>query len=116
MQSTVEIHRLRELLGVMVFDSAREPVGTVEVVFYDEATTRPLWVGVAAAPSATDRLLLPLESALIGDGGLMVPYTKDYVRRAPTVAGDIGGVREQELRAHYGLRPRDSSGDTRSLT
>lgn len=115
MQSTVDIHRLRELLGVMVFDSAHEPVGTVEEVFYDEATTRPLWVGVASAPSATRRVLLPLESALIGDGGLTVPYTKDYVRRAPAVAGDIGRAREQELRTYYGLTPRDSSGDTRSL-
>lgn len=108
MQSTVDIHRLREFLGVTVFDSAHEPIGTVEEVFYDEATTRPLWFGVAAAPSEDSRVVLPFESALIGDGGLTFPYTKDFVRRAPAVAGDIGGVPEQELRAYYGLTPRDS--------
>ena len=49
MQSTVDIDRLRELLGVMVFDSAHEPVGTVKEVFYDDATTVPSWLGVAVA-------------------------------------------------------------------
>lgn len=116
MQTTVDIHRLRELLGVMVFDSAHEPVGTVKEVFYDEATTVPSWLGVAVAPSATSRVLLPLESALIGGGGLTFPYTKDFMRRAPAAAEGIEGLREAELRAYYGLTPLESSGHKRSLT
>jgi hypothetical protein len=116
MQSTLDIDRLRELLGVMVFDSAHEPVGTVNEVFYDEATTRPSWLGVAVAPSATSRILVPLESALIGGGGLTFPYTKDFMRRAPSVAGDLGGAQEEELRAYYRLSPLESSGHKRSLT
>jgi len=116
MQSTVDIDRLRQLLGVMVFDSAYEPVGTVKEVLYDEATTMPSWLGVAVAPSATSRVLLPFESALIGAGGLTFPYTKDFMRRAPMAAGDTGGAREEELRAYYGLSPLESSDDKRSLT
>lgn len=116
MQSTVDIDRLRELLGVMVFDSAHEPVGTVKEIFYDEATTAPSWLGVAVAPSATSRVLVPLESALIGGGGLTFPYTKDFMRRATVAAGDLGGAREEELRAYYGLSPLESSGGKRSLT
>lgn len=116
MQSTVDIDRLRELLGVMVFDSAHEPVGTVKEVFYDEATTVPSWLGVAVAPSASSRVLVPLESALLGGGGLTFPYTKDFMRRAPAVPGDLEGAREAELRAYYGLSPLESSGHKRSLT
>jgi len=116
MQITVDIDRLRQLLGVMVFDSAHEPVGTVKEVFYDEATTVPSWLGVAVAPSATSRVLVPLESALLGSGGLAFPYTKDFMRRAPAVAGNLGGAREEELRAYYGLSPLESSGEKRSLT
>ncbi len=116
MRSTIDVHRLRELRGIMVFDSAHEPIGTVEEIFYDEATTRPLWVGVAADRSGNSRMLLPLEAASIGDCGLTLPYTKEYVRRAPAVVGDIGRAGEQDLRAYYGLTPRDLSRDIRSLT
>jgi hypothetical protein len=116
MRSTIDVDLLRELRGIMVFDSAHESIGTIEEIFYDEATTRPLWVGVAADRPGTSRMLLPLEAASIGDGGLTLRYTKEYVRRAPLVAGDIGRAGDQELRAYYGLTPRDLSGDIRSLT
>ena len=116
MSSTIDVHRLLELRGVMVFDSAQDSIGPIEEIFYDEATTRPLWVGVAADPSGARRMLLPLEAASIGDLGLTLPYTREYIRRAPTVAGDIARGWEQELRAYYGLAPRDLRGDIRSLT
>ena len=116
MQSTVGIDQLRELLGLMVFDSANEPVGTVKEVVYEEATNWPVWIGVAAAPSATSRIVLPLEPALIGGAGLTFPYTKDFMRRAPTVRGELRGELEDKLRAYYGLSPRDGSGATRSLS
>jgi hypothetical protein len=45
-----------------------------------------------------------------------VTDSMEYVRRAPPVAGDIGRAGDQELRAYYGLTPRDLSGDIRSLT
>ena len=116
MRSTIDVDRLRELRGVMIFDSADDSIGTIDEIFYDEATTRPLWVGVAADRPGTSRMLLPLEAASIGDGGLTLPYTKEYVRRAPAGAGGIGRLRERQLRAYYGLAPRDPSGDIRSLT
>lgn len=116
MQSTVAIDQLREFLGLMVFDSANEPVGSVKEVLYEEATNWPLWIGVGAAPSATSRILLPLESALIGGAGLTFPFTKDFMRRAPVVRGDFGGAQKQELRVYYGLSPREPSGETRWLT
>ncbi len=100
----------------MVFDSAHEPIGTVDEIVYDEATTRPLWVGVTGDSSGDRRMLVPLEGAAIGDGGLVLPYTEELVHRAPPVDGDIGRRQEHELRAHYGLTARTSSGGTRTLT
>jgi len=110
MLSTSNDHRLRDLLGITVFDSEHEPIGTVIEIFYDEATTRPVWVRVAADQSGNSRMLLPLEGASIGDRGLTLPYTTKYVRRAPAVAGDIGRWL-QELRAYYGLTAGNSSGN-----
>ncbi len=107
MQSTNDA-RLRELLGILVFDSEHEPIGTVEEIFYDEATTRPLWVGVAAYRSGNGHMLLPLETASIGERGLTLAYTTNYVRHAPAVAGDIGRWL-QELHAYYGLTARSGS-------
>jgi PRC-barrel domain len=115
MRSTIDVHRLSDLCGTTVFDSADEPIGTVEEIFYDGATIRPVWVGVSAGASGDGRMLVPMETALIGDGGLTLPYTEHHMRGAPPAAGTIGRACEQELRAYYGL-PDGDSPSRRSLS
>jgi PRC-barrel domain len=118
MSGTIDVERLSELVGVTVFDSADEPIGTVHEVFYDVVTIRPLWVGVAAGrPGDSSRVVLPLEAARIDDAGLRLPYTTEHMHGAPPAAGDMGRAQEHKLRAYYGLvrpelegRPSSSHG------
>ncbi len=91
---TIDVHQLRDLLGIMVFDSEHEPIGTVEEIFYGEATTGPLWVGVATDRSGNSRMRLPLAGGTVGNGGLTLAYTTKYVPPAGAVAGDIGRARD----------------------
>ncbi len=115
MRSTIDVHRLSDLCGTTVFDSSNDPIGTVEEIFYDEATIRPVWVGVAAGASADKRVLVPMETALVGNGGLTLPYTEQHMRGAPSAAGTIGRAYEQGLRAYYGL-PDGNSRSRRSIS
>ncbi len=119
MEGATDVGRLGDLLGIEVFDSEHQPIGTVEKIFYDEETTRPLWVDVAAGrgphavrPAADQpgesHMLLPLQAASVDERGLTLAYTTKYVRHAPAAAGDIGRWL-QELHAYYGLTARNGS-------
>ena len=88
MQSTVGIDQLRELLGLMVFDSANEPVGTVKEVVYEEATNWPVWIGVAAAPSATSRIVTAVRSIRIATSTTLV-ISHDRCVGTPGVANSV---------------------------
>jgi hypothetical protein len=103
MESGIDAHRSGELMGIIVFDSEGEPIGTVEEIFYDETRTQPSWVRVAAYGSGNSPKPLPLEGAVVRKGGLTLPCATRYLPRAFGSRADIGRAPAQELRAHYGL-------------
>jgi hypothetical protein len=113
----LEESQLRNLLGHDVVDDRGKSIGYVDVVFNDEESGLPEWVGVMTGTFRHSYHLVPVSGADKQNGALRVPWPKDKVRQAPEYGtGDkrnalgIGEYRlaiskdkEREAYAYYGL-------------
>jgi len=107
------------LVGADVVDPLGRSIGSVEEVFADPETRRPLWIGVARGLFRPRRVIVPAKGLERAGGLLRVPWTRDRVRRAPQYgADDRGGIlgfgsyppvlaadKQRAAAAHYGLEP-----------
>ena len=78
---------------------------TVADVYLDHQTGRPTWVAVMTGwPGGTERLA-PLSTATIEADVIRLPYDKDMINGAPTIAasGPLSRSDEKALAAYYGL-------------
>ena len=96
--------------GYEVVSSDGHWVGSIDVVFSDEATARPEWLGVWNGEPLSHRRIVPIRGATRDITKIHVPYTKDVVEQAPSYEEHHGSFRvtkEQEAAAHalYGLEP-----------
>jgi hypothetical protein len=90
--------------GAAVYDAKGARIGAVDEIFYDDATSRPEWVGIGTGFLRTKRVLVPLEGASVRDDGLYVAYDAEHVKRSPDVDSDeISDEVERELYAYYRL-------------
>src|SRR4051812_32792812 len=95
---------LQRLEGLPVYDTAGEKIGKVEEIFYDDATSRPEWIGIGTGLLGTKRVLVPVQGATLGEDGVHVPYPKDHVKGSPDVDVDeISAATERDLYAYYAL-------------
>lgn len=78
---------------------------TVADVYLDNQTGRPTWVAVITGWSGGTERLAPLSTATIDADVIRLPYDKDMINRAPTIAagGPLSRSDEKELEAYYGL-------------
>jgi hypothetical protein len=73
------------------------------------STSRPpSWVSVAAYGSGNNLKPLPLQAAIVGKGGLILPCATKY-RLLACGSRPIGRAPAQGLRAHTASRGRESS-------
>lgn len=70
------------LVGRHVVDRNGRTVGSVELVFADDAG-RPEWMGVVTSGLRRQRVLVPAGGVENGSGTLRVPWTRHRLRRAP---------------------------------
>jgi uncharacterized protein (TIGR02271 family) len=104
------------LRGATVRDRAGEKIGTVDDLYFDEATDRPEWMTVKTGLFGMKTTFVPVEGAQPeGDDELRVPYEKDRVKDAPSIDPDheLTQSEEQELYSFYGIsygEQRSSSG------
>jgi len=104
MPDTMTMERITEARGAPVYDDSGEKIGSIEEIFYDNDTGEPKWVGIGSGFLGTKRVLVPLESAQLGEDGLNVPYPKKLVKDSPDIDSDeISEQTEQELYAYYQL-------------
>ena len=110
---------ITRILGEEARDVNGKSVGFVDLVFVDDETGRPEWMGVWNGLSGSHRHLVPLRGVEEQGSELRVPWTKDVVKSAPTydeeddrglIRNDPDGIHishEKELAAyeHYGLEP-----------
>ena len=92
-------------VGGTAYDADGGKLGTVEHFFVDDRTGTPSWVAVTTGLFGTLTSLVPVQSAALEDGRLVLPVTKDAVRSAPEVGegGHLSPDDEARLRRHYGL-------------
>lgn len=83
-----------------------DKVGTVGVVYLDDADERPSWVTVHTGLFGTRESFVPLEGASVHGRDLVVAYPRDLIRHAPSVDrdGHLSPEDEAALYRHYGLR------------
>jgi hypothetical protein len=94
-------------MGATVIDSRGHPVGKVANVFYDDRTLEPQWVAVNLGLLHRRSPLVPLEQAYFSEGGnLVVAFTEDTIKDAPTAHETAPTTREAEdVARHYGIEP-----------
>jgi hypothetical protein len=116
MLETYSNEQLRDLVGHEARDSEGDSVGYVDVVFNDDETGAPEWMGVWNGFPGGKRHLVPLQGITRDRDEIVLPWTKGQVESAPTydeedergvLADDspfgISQEKEDEAFRHYGL-------------
>lgn len=97
------------------YDVNGNKVGTIEEIFYDNASRRPEWVSVATGMFGSKHAIVPIagSSANTDDNGpgLRLAFTKDEIKGAPHVDTDTPLTPDEErtLYSHYGYDYADST-------
>ena len=88
-----------------VLDSGGDKIGTLDDIYYDDATGKPQWLLVKTRLFGTKRTLVPASEVGVMEAGLAVPFTEHAVKEAPKVHPEESLTEEQErqLYSHYGL-------------
>jgi uncharacterized protein (TIGR02271 family) len=108
-----------EWRGRNVVTSDGDKIGTLEEVYLDTDSGQPEWATVRTGLFGAQHTFVPLVEVEHRRGEIVVPYTKDQVKGAPSVDpdGQLSHEDEDRLYDHYGVggsRPvgRDVSGPT----
>jgi uncharacterized protein (TIGR02271 family) len=90
-----------------VYGSGGQKIGDARHVYFDDATGRPEWVTVKTGMFGGGESFIPVNDAVLAEGHLEVPYTKDKIKTAPNVDVDAGGHlssrEEHKLYDFYGM-------------
>jgi uncharacterized protein (TIGR02271 family) len=112
----ITLHDPDSLRGATVRDRDGDKIGTVDDVYFDEATDRPEWMTVKTGLFGMKTTFVPVEGAQpAGEDEVRVPYEKDHVKDAPRIEPDheLTQGEEEELYSFYGIaygEQRSSSG------
>jgi len=94
-------------LGATVFDSTGDKIGDITDIYMDDATGQPEWLTVSTGWFGTKEQFVPIAGSKRGaEGGLVVPYTTDQIKDAPSIDTDedhLSAEEESRLYGHYGL-------------
>jgi PRC-barrel domain len=115
---TYDYEQLRELGGHRVLSEDGEQVGYVDLVFRDDDTGEPEWLGIwDGVPDSKPRVLVPIRDVTVDGDAVRVPWPADVIRSAPAyeAPGDlvighdsvieISPETERDAYAHYGVEP-----------
>jgi uncharacterized protein (TIGR02271 family) len=102
-----------EWRGRDVVDSEGDKIGSLEEVYLDTGSGRPEWATVKTGLFGTKQSFVPLRDANPVGGKVVIPYSKDQVKDAPSVDpdGELSTEEEERLYAHYGIALGGSSTD-----
>jgi stress response protein YsnF len=105
---------IKKLLGARMVGAAGEELGSIEQVFFDDATGAQEWarLRMGGLLGGKDRFV-PLFGGALSGKDMKVPYDRQRVRDSPDLVVDRHITPEQEarLRTYYGL---GAAGSTRS--
>jgi hypothetical protein len=94
-----------QLSGVTVVGDDGQKLGSVDAVYYDNATDRPEWVAVRSGLFGTRVTLVPLRRADYDEDALRVPFNKIQLRNAPyhDPGRELSAAEEADLYRYYGI-------------
>lgn len=104
-----------QLRGMLVIDTGKRPIGTIEEVYLDGVDGPARWGLVGTGPLGKQKRFIPLGSADLTEEGVALTIEQTIVKRAPHIdAGDeLTPEQERRLLRHYGLGPVPDSGGGR---
>ncbi|WP_344382073.1 PRC-barrel domain-containing protein [Streptomyces thermolineatus] len=114
----IEAEDVRDWRGHDVVDPAGDRIGTLEAVYVDTATDRPVFVTVRVGLLGRHRLVFaPLDGAVVGPGRLKVAHSRKTVKSAPSidVDGELPAEEEPAVFQHYSMTHRPGAGGERRL-
>ena len=87
-----------------------EKIGKLEEVYLDARSGQPEWATVNTGLFGTKQSFVPLAEAEPARGNVVVPYSKDQVKEAPSVDpdGELSPEEEERLYTHYGVASSES--------
>jgi hypothetical protein len=91
--------------GRTLVDHHGEPLGTIEAIYLDKATSQPEWALLEVGATGPDRTFIPLVSAGEEGDTVRVLFAKTLVEGAPSMPADreLSEDQERELYRHYGV-------------
>jgi len=77
--------QLRALAGHEVMGSDDEKIGYIDLIFRDDETGAPEWLGIwDGLPDPKPRTLVPVRGATVEDDVVRLPWPAELVRSAPS--------------------------------
>jgi uncharacterized protein (TIGR02271 family) len=94
-----------EWRGRNVVASDGDKIGTLEEIYLDTQTGEPEWATVRMGLFGAQHTFIPLVQVDHRRGEVVVPYSKDQVKDAPSVDpdGQLSRDEEDRLYSHYGV-------------
>lgn len=115
---TMNIDDPARLDGAAVIGVDGQKLGSVDAVYFDNASDRPQWVAVRGGLFGTRVALVPLRRADYTEEALRVPFDRVQLRHAPhhDTGRDLSAADEADLYRYYGIdfgvAPADESVQT----
>jgi sporulation protein YlmC with PRC-barrel domain len=102
---TMNIDDPARLDGATVIGVDGQKLGSVDAVYFDNASDRPQWVAVRGGLFGTRVALVPLRRADYVEEALRVPFDKVQLRHAPhhDTGRDLSAADEADLYRYYGI-------------
>src|SRR4051794_30927792 len=107
----VDRELVRRLMSLEVHDREGAKVGRISQVYLDDESGQPEFVTVGLSGVTTREAFVVLAGAHDEGDRLVVPWTRDEIHAAPTVAVHGGGISPADRDAllhHYGVRHVDA--------
>lgn len=103
-----------DLVDRTALDPDGDKIGKISDVYVDNETGQPEWLAVNTGLFGSKVSFVPIEGATLAGDDVMVGYSKDQVKEAPSAEadGELSADEESELYAHYGRASVPAPGGT----
>ena len=110
----ITTEQVSDIQGRNVVGTDGEKIGKIGQVYLDDETGNPEWVTVNTGMFGTNESFVPLREAELTSDSLQVPYSKDMVKDAPSVAADghLEPHEEDDLYRYYSIDDTTTTVDT----
>jgi len=102
--STYETDQVRAWIGHTAYGSDGEKIGKVEDVYEDHVGSGPEWFAISTGWFGSKQTFAPVSGATADGDRLILPYTKDELRNAPSHdTSSMDDFESDRLYGHYGM-------------